>query len=99
LIRKISFAVCFENYPISSHSLEKFYYIDGNQLGRQYKEYLSSYKTWDQKGHAQRWMLFADNIGPYLSIDETSLSNGELDTVLTNKEGKGKKGTLVAIII
>lgn len=87
-----------DNYPISSHSLEKFYYINGNQLGQQYKEYLSSYKTWDQKGHAQQWMLFADNIGPYLSIDETSLSNGELYTILTNKEGKGKKGTLVAIV-
>jgi transposase len=43
-------------------------------------------------------MLYCENIGPYLSIDETSLSNGELYTVLTNKEGKGKKGTLVAII-
>jgi len=67
-------------------------------LGLQYKEFLSSYKTWDQKDHAQKWVLFPDNIGPYLSIDETSLSNGELYTVLTNKEGKGKKGTLVAII-
>lgn len=87
-----------DNYPISSNSLEKFYYINGDQLGQQYKEYLSSYKTWDQRVHAQQWMLYCENIGPYLSIDETSLSNGELYTVLTNKEGKGKKGTLVAII-
>ena len=87
-----------DNYPISSNSLEKFYYINGDQLGQQYKEYLSSYKTWDQKDHAQQWILFPDNIGPYLSIDETSLSNGELYTVLTNKEGKGKKGTMIAMI-
>jgi len=87
-----------DNYPISSNSLEKFYHIDGNLLGQQYKEFLSSYKTWDQKEHAHQWMLFPDNIGPYLSIDETSISNGELYTVLTNKEGKGKKGTLVAIV-
>jgi transposase len=33
-----------------------------------------------------------------LSIDETSLSNGELYTILTNKAGKGKKGTIVALI-
>jgi hypothetical protein len=33
-----------------------------------------------------------------LSIDETSLSNGELYTILTNKANKGKKGTIVAII-
>lgn len=37
-------------------------------------------------------------MGEYLSIDETSLSKGELYTYLTNKSGKGKKGTLVASI-
>jgi len=87
-----------DNYPISSNSLEKFYYINGNQFGQQYKDFLSDYQTWDQKEHAQEWLLFPENIGPNLSIDETSLSNGDLYTVLTNKEGKGKKGALVAII-
>jgi transposase len=37
-------------------------------------------------------------MGEYLSLDETSLSNGELYTVLTNKSGKGKKGTLIAMV-
>lgn len=87
-----------DNYPISSNSLEKFFYVDGNQLGQQYKEFLSSYKTWDQKEHAEEWILFPNNIGPYLSLDETSLSNGELYTILTNKAGKGRKGTLIAMI-
>ncbi len=48
--------------------------------------------------HADDWMVFAQNIGSYLSIDETSLSNGELYTILTNKAAKGKKGVLVAMI-
>lgn len=87
-----------DNYPISSNSLEKFFYVNGNQLGQQYKESLSDYKTWDQKEHACEWILFPENIGPYLSLDETSLSNGELYTILTNKEGKGQKGTLIAMI-
>jgi len=43
-------------------------------------------------------MLFPENLGEYLGIDETSLSNGELYTILTNKEAKGKKGTIVAMI-
>lgn len=43
-------------------------------------------------------MLFPKNLGDYLSIDETCLSNGELYTILTNKEAKGKKGTIVAMI-
>ena len=37
-------------------------------------------------------------MGAYLSIDEVSLSQGELYTFVTNKNGKGKKGTLVASI-
>jgi hypothetical protein len=41
--------------------------------------------------HAEEWMLFPDNLGEYLSIDETSLSNGELYTILTNRRPKGKK--------
>ena len=43
-------------------------------------------------------MLFPENIGTQLSIDETSLSNGELYTILTNKAGKGRKGTIVAMV-
>jgi transposase len=43
-------------------------------------------------------MIFTENIGPFLSIDETSLSHGELYTIITNKERKGKKGSVVAIL-
>ena len=53
---------------------------------------------WDQKSHARDWLLFPDNIGPHLSIDETSLANGELYTILTNKAAKGKQGAIVAIV-
>jgi transposase len=48
--------------------------------------------------HAEEWILFEDNLGPWISIDETALSQGELYTVVTNKEAKGQKGTIVAII-
>lgn len=43
-------------------------------------------------------MLYGSNIGENLSIDETSLSNGEVYTVVTNKAAKGRKGALVAMI-
>ncbi len=43
-------------------------------------------------------MIFPDNMGEFLSIDETSLSQGELYTFVTNKNGRGKKKTLVASI-
>jgi transposase len=87
-----------DKYPISSRSLEKHYGIDGDQLGQQYKEHLSGYYKWQQWTHADQWILFPYNIGKYLSIDETALSNGELYTIITNKKAKGKKGALVAMI-
>lgn len=87
-----------DNYPISSKSLEKHYYIDGDRFGQQYKEHLSGYKDWDQKDHAREWILYPGNLGHHLSIDETALSNGDLYTVVTNKDGKGRKGALVAMI-
>lgn len=42
--------------------------------------------------------MYPENIGQSLSIDETSLSDGELYTIVTNKSAKGKKGSIVAII-
>lgn len=42
-------------------------------------------------------MLFEENVGPKLSIDEVEVTNGELYTVLTNKAAHGKKGALAAM--
>jgi len=65
---------------------------------RQYKESQSGFKQWNQKSHAKQWLLYAQNMGTHLSIDETSLSDGELYTILTNKAAKSKKGSIIAII-
>lgn len=54
--------------------------------------------TWDQKDHCEDWLLFPENLGPRLGIDETCLSNGELYTAVTNKAARGKRGSLVALI-
>ena len=43
-------------------------------------------------------MIFPENIGENLSLDEVALTNGELYTVLTNKAFHGKKRALVAMI-
>lgn len=48
--------------------------------------------------HAEKWLVFPENIGPRMSIDETSLSDGELYTIVSNKDAEGKKGTLAAIV-
>jgi len=67
-------------------------------LQAQYFKHLSDYMTWSQKLHASDWLVFPDNIGAFLSMDETSLSQGELYTIITNKAAKGKKGSLVAMV-
>ena len=59
---------------------------------------MSAFKQWDQKSHAKNWLLFPDNIGKYISIDETAFSNGDLYTIVTNKDAQGKKGALIAMI-
>jgi len=42
--------------------------------------------------------VYPQNIGKRLSIDEVALSQGELYTVVTNKNAKGKAGSIVAIV-
>tara|TARA_B110000037_G_C17089102_1_gene493242 strand:- start:561 stop:1013 length:453 start_codon:yes stop_codon:yes gene_type:complete len=56
------------------------------------------FNSWEQKSHANEWLLFTENMGEYLSIDETAFTNGELYTIVTNKKAKGKKGALVAMV-
>jgi len=76
----------------------KWNWLNGRTLEKQYKENISGFREWNRLDHCEDWLLFPENIGPRLSIDETNLSNGELYTIVTNKKAKGKKGVLVAII-
>lgn len=67
-------------------------------MQRHYKKKISGFKDWEQLNHSEDYLIYPENIGEHLSIDELSLSKGELYTFVTNKNGKGKKKTLVAII-
>lgn len=79
-------------------SIGRFYGVDGRALLRHYRDFQSGFKEWKQRGHAKKWLLYPENLGSQLSIDETSLSRGELYTILTNKAAKGGRGTIVAIV-
>lgn len=74
------------------------YGIDGKKFQRQYKKNISDFKDWEQKSHAEQWTLHPENLSTHLSLDEVALSDGELYTVLTSKQAKGRKGSIVAII-
>lgn len=43
-------------------------------------------------------MLFPNNFGSDMSLDETCLSNGEVYTILTNKAAHGGRGALAAMV-
>ena len=72
--------------------------LNGQTLRRQYKEVISGYRKYGQLGHAEEYILFPENIGEYMSLDETCLSNGDVYTVLTNKSARGRKGALAAMV-
>ena len=87
-----------ETSPVTCRTLETFYHINAHTFEKQYKETLSGFRDWDQLGHADSWLLFPENIGPHLAIDEASLSNGELYTFVTNRDRHAGDGSLVAVV-
>lgn len=87
-----------ETSPVTCRTLEEFYHIDSHTFEKQYKESLSGYRDWEQLEHADEWLLFDDNIGPRLAIDESSLSNGELYTFVTNRDARTRERSLVAVV-
>ena len=72
--------------------------LNGQTLRKQYKEKISDYRNWEQLEHAEEYMLFPNNFGDDMSLDETCLSNGEVYTILTNKSAHGGKGALAAMV-
>ena len=87
-----------ETSPVTCRTLEEFYHIDGHTFEKQYKETLSGFRNWEQLEHADEWILFPENIGPHLAIDESSLSNGELYTFVTNRDRHTHEESLVAAV-
>ena len=84
--------------PVTCRMLEEFYHINGHTFEKQYKEILSGYLRWNQLDHADKWMLFPDNMGSRLAIDETSLSNGELYTFVSNRDACTRECSLIAVV-
>lgn len=87
-----------EEEPCSLASIAQSQRLPVKEFEKQYKEHLSGFNQWEQKDHAEDWILFAENIGEHLSIDEVAVSKGELYTIVTNKAAKGGTGALVAMV-
>ena len=87
-----------DTLPVSCKLLGFLFGINGELLERQYRNHLSGYLSWEQLSHAEKWILFEKNIDAYVGIDEDCLSQGELYTILINKERIGRSGSIIAII-
>lgn len=86
-----------DTFPIPVRSLERYYKINGETLEKNYREHLSGFREWNQLEHADNWILLEENIGEHMRIDE-SVHARDLFTFLSNKDGHGKRGTLVAAV-
>ena len=71
--------------------------INSSTFAKRYKDTLSGFGMWEQKGHASEWILLPQNVGRDQGIDETSLQ-GELYTIVHNKEAHGRKGAVIAVV-
>jgi transposase len=73
--------------------------VNSKKLQRHYKHEVSGFKEWDQLSHSEDYLIYPENITDKLSIDEVSLSKGELYTFITNKNtGIKNKKCIVAVI-
>lgn len=85
--------------PDTITNIASYYQVSSDKLQRHYKHLVSGYKQWDQLSHADDYLIFPDNITDRLSIDEVSLSKGELYTFVTNKNtGIKNRRSIVAVI-
>lgn len=87
-----------ETTALSIKHIAQMYCVNGKHFADLYRNKLSGYADWCVNELGCGFYFNAANIGPYMSLDETCLSNGEVWTFLTNKDGHGGRGTLAAAI-
>lgn len=75
-----------------------YYRVNPDKLRRNYKKHSSGFTQWEQADHAREYLLYPKNITARLAIDEVSLSQGELYTIVSSRDKPGRKGKLIAVI-
>lgn len=86
-----------DNETITAHQIGYTYMVNGSTFAKRYKDTLSKFETWEQREHASEWLLLPQNVGKDYGIDETSLQ-GELYTIVHNKDAHGRKGAIIAVV-
>jgi len=85
--------------PDTITNIASYFQVSSDKLQRHYKNQVSGYRQWEQLNHAEDYLIFPENITDQISIDEVSLSKGELYTIVTNKNANCKnKHSLIAVV-
>ena len=63
---------------MSAQTIANLYGLKGKKLQRQYRDYLSEFTVWDKLKNSSTYLIYPENVGKRLSIDEVALSQGEL---------------------
>lgn len=85
--------------PDTMKNIASYFQVNSQKLQRHYKKEVSGFKEWEQLPHSEDYLIYPENVTDKLSIDELSLSKGELYTFVTNKNTKVRnKKSLVAVI-
>ena len=80
-------------------NIASYFGVNSQKLQRHYKHQVSGFREWIQLPHSGEYLIYPENITDKLSIDELSLSKGELYTFVTNKRpGKRNRQSIVAVI-
>ena len=87
-----------ETTALSVRLIAQMYCVSGKHIAEIYRNRISGYAQWCENELYCGFYFNTANIGPYMSLDETCLSNGEVWTFLTNKDGHGGRGMLAAAI-
>lgn len=85
--------------PDTMSNIASYYGVNIKKLRRHNKHEVSGFKEWDQLSHAENYLIYSANITDKLSIDEVSLSKGELYTFVTNKNTRIKNKKCVVAVI
>ncbi len=72
--------------------------VKEDTLRRHYKKKWNGFQLWNQLTHAYKYLLYAHNITSHMAIDEVSLSQGELYTILSSRDRLGRSGKVAAVI-
>ena len=87
-----------ETTALSIKHIAEMHCVNGNHFTDLYRNKISGYTDWCDNELSCCSCFNAANFWPHMSLDVTCLSNGEVWTFLTNKDGHEGKGTLATSI-